>query len=241
MAIPASVILYANWDNGTGTYTAASPDVPNAHSWTMSNVTKAVESASPWNGQTIVTLNAWNSNVSTTLSSSTMQATSGRVLVEMDEQDPTFYRIMRFSATDANNGDLWVVKSGGNLKVMARWNGDTSTAEVSLGTYPTVPFAVEFIYDLNNGTANQRLRARTWNIGSSAGSMNNATSTAGSAATSDQFTSFNMAPDGEMGGFAIGRIAVSNSTSEDLSNLSEGGGSTAVPVFAHHYKTQGIQ
>jgi len=228
MPIPASVILYVNWGNGTfssPTYTADTPDVPDAHTWGFANSgTVQVEAGSPWNGQSVAYLPNYNSNVSSTLTSATMQATSGRVLIEVNTADVTFYKFARFSATNAANGVIWFVKSGGNLLVRAEWNGSGSTAEVSLGTYPTAEYIVEYIYDFNNGTANQRLRARTWSIGGSAGSMNNATSTAGSAATSDQFTSFNAMPDGEIPGLKFGRIMVSDDTAEDLSAVSEGGG-----------------
>lgn len=242
MSIPASVTLYANWVHGTlsaGTYTQASPEVPNGHTWTFTNSTKAVHSESPWNGQTLAEITSWNSSITTTVSSSTVQATSGRFLLEFNELDSGGYVLFMLRATTEINAHIWALKSAGNLKVQAGWNNDTASAEVDLGTYPTGDFALEIIYDFNNATSSQRLRARTWAIGGSPGSMVNGTAL-GSAAAGDQFTSFTYAYDGESGGLHTGRAIFSNSTSEDLSLVSESSG-PSIPVLTHHLRQQGVQ
>src|SRR5574343_118652 len=106
-----AVLLYVNWDNGTlssGTYTAATPDIPNGHTYTFANsATVGVDNDSPWSGQTLAELTAWNKSVSATLSSSTMQATSGRIYVEWEgELENAGASILYLAPTSANNGKI---------------------------------------------------------------------------------------------------------------------------------------
>jgi len=232
MAIPASVGLYVNWGNGSyssPTYTAATPDKPNGQTWTKTGTgfSLAVDNDSPWNGQTCVFVtNLYNDTISTTVTSSEV-ATSGRFLLEM--QDGTFGRTQFYiNATDANNGQIAVFNEGGGgtLRVQMGWNGNSKTAYVDLGTYPTGAFCLEVIYDPQNATESLRLRARTWTLGGSPGSFNNTGSTTGTSVAMDQPTlvQFGENTDGQ-----LGRVIISNDISEDLSNVTEDSGSTVLP------------
>ena len=241
MAIPASVTLYVNWTNGqplsSGTYTAVTPDKPNAHTWSFaSGATLAQDNNSPWNGRYLANVGAsFEHAVTSTVSSSTVQATSGRFYFECTAWSPSG-SVTQFAllATSPENGRIRVRNVSGNIVVGFDWNGFGSFAEVNLGTRPTNPYAVEVIYDSNNGTANQRLRARMWELSGSAGSFTNATSTGGGAATTDQFTSLYVGDNDGNGtpSLQYGRVAFSNDTTEDLSNLDESsGGGAAVYAF----------
>jgi len=147
------------------------------------------------------------------------------------------------AATSVSNGRLRIEKNGTDLRIRLEWNGYGSDAEVVFGTFPTAPFAVEVIYDTTNATANQRVRARHFTVGGSAGSFTNATGTSGSGSATDQFTVIevggknNESPYTEMD---FGRVIISNSISEDLSVVTEGGGSSIGPI-SYHYTQQGIR
>lgn len=241
MAIPASVILYVNWGNGQplsgSTYTAVTPDVPNSHTFTFnSSASLTQDNNSPWNGQYLANLASGVRNITSTVSSSTVNTTSGRVYVEAAPQSTNSSTMFQFQSTNVLNGRVRVIRtSGGDMSVEGLHANDGAYETVSLGTYPTNPFGLEIIYDFNNSTANQRLRARVWTLGNAAGSFVDAGSTGGGASTSDAFTSLSMG-DSNNGttGLYIGRIAFSNSTSEDLSSLSEGSASITKQAAAYY-------
>lgn len=241
MSIPASVNLYVDWDNGTyssPTYTAAAPDVPVSHTYTFTNATRATEAGSPWNGQWLVTLNNYAAKVESTVSSATVATTSGRFLAEFGGTFTAGYDILDVRNVASQLDGMIRVQhtGGGNLQIVLTFNSDGSSNEVNLGTFPSVPFAVEVIYDSTNATANQRLRARTWSIGGSAGSMNNSTANTGSAAATAEFTLLKLGGD-ELNALKIGRVMFSDDIAEDLSVVSEG---SAVPVIVHHLRQQGV-
>jgi hypothetical protein len=134
------------------------------------------------------------------------------------------------NATTASNGRIRVRRNTGNLVIDFAWDGNNNFVSVSLGTFPTNPFAVEVIYDATNATDSLKLRARAWDIGATAGSFTNTGDTATDLAT-DEFTALSL-NDGNQAGPKFGRIAFSNDTTEDLSNLSEGAPPAAVPPIA---------
>lgn len=241
MSIPASVGLYIDWKNGSGTYTAATPDKPNGHSFTFDNSTIDVEAAAPWNGQKLATLTSWNSAITSTISSAVVSTTSGRFLVEIDSTaySGADHLIMVRHLANEFLGHFWAQRVGGtNLRVSMSWNSESSIAEVDLGTYPTTAFALEIIYDATNATANQRLRARVWSIGGSPGAFVDATYTFGPSGTMSEFTQLRLG-EGEQGGLRFGRVIASNSITEDLSLVSEASPAATplVPIAAQRFPT----
>lgn len=239
MAIPASVLLYANWVNGTGTYTAATPDKPNAHSYTFNaSASIATEAAAPWNGQSLAQLNSGTMNVTSTLSSATVQVTSGRFFYEATPIGAAGngfnLHIFKIVAATSANGEFRVRRSSsGEIHVDGFWNG-AQQVDANLGAESSNPYCVEVIYDTNNATAADRLKARTWDKSGSAGSFT--TYGAGSAqSASDQFTTLNLGMSGTgTPNLKIGRIAISNDIAEDLSNLDEGAGASGPAIGARY-------
>jgi hypothetical protein len=225
MAIPASVTLYANWVHGSlvsTTYTQATPEIPNAHTWGLYG-SRTVVTASPWNGQTLADFTAaWNDRAETTVSSATVQATSGRILVEFDTiSESQSAPIFALSAATASNGRIRIERGAANLTVTLRWGSWDGDNTVDLGTAPTGPFVIELIYNTQHATANQRLQARTWAVGGTPGSFSNSTSSGGSAGTTNQFTSLFLGSGNDWSEYRIGRVIIANSTTDDLSVVSE--------------------
>ena len=241
MAIPASVTLYTNWVHGalvSTTYTQATPEIPNAQTWTFVG-SRAVESASPWNGQTLADFTAaWNHHAVTTVSASTFAASAGRLLIEVDTMADN-HRILNVTAASVSNGLLRVERAAGNLVVSLAWNNYNNAATVDLGTFPTSPFALEVIYDSLNQTRAERLKARTWTIGGTPPvAFTNATSTdGGSRVATDQFRSLKFGNPDSDSFIRVGRLIVSNSMTEDLSVASEDGAAASLIIpsrkFAH--------
>jgi len=228
MAIPASVTLYVRWTNGQPlsgtTYTAVAPDVPVGHTYTFNNsASLAVEAGSPWNGQYLAQLDTGTRFLSSTVSSSTVQATSGRILIEVAPLTVSTglnENYFRLYATTSNNGEVRVRNSTTDtVNVLGYWSGGNQV-NVSLGAEPSNPFNVEIIYDTNNATASLRMRARMWEIGSSvpsftdigAGSVQN---------TTDQFTTVEYGDGGGAAGLKANRLIISNDITEDLSAVTE--------------------
>lgn len=246
MSIPASVGLYVNWVNGSyssPTYTAASPDKPNSQAWTKTGTgfSIAVDNDSPWSGQTCAFVtDANNDYVDATVTSSEVQATSGRVLVEV--QVGTWgglrHQFWMF-ATNWWDGRLTIRENtGGVLYVRMEWQGG-QTAFVDLGAHPTGAYVVEVIYDTNNATASQRLRARTWTLGGTPGSFTD-TGSSSSAGSTNQFVTVRLGDNGSGVDAQFGRVMVSSDISEDLSAVTEGGGATGQPTMARHNGTPGM-
>lgn len=229
MPIPASVLLYANWGNGTGTYTAATPDVPNGHTYSFNaGATIGVEAAAPWSGQSLADLSAGVRNVSSTVSAATAQATSGRYFFECvpmgSGANGNNCNAFSLYATVDSNGNIRTRRSSaGDTQVLGYWSGGFQ-AQVDLGAESANPYCVEVIYDTTNGTDTLRLRARMWDVGGSAPAFTNCGAGAASAAT-DQFTTLRLGDDGNgTGALKVGRIAISNDIAEDLSALDESSG-----------------
>lgn len=229
MPIPASVLTYINWlpANLSGaTYTTVAPEKPASVTWTFAGSAAIYASSAPWpGGQELVDLNNSGSDaVERTISASDMQATSGRIMIEMEPATVDSVIPWRAEAATVGNGRFRVRRDGsGNLTVTLEYSGFGGLCDVQLGAFPTVAFAVEAIYDLGNATRSQRLRARTWSIGGSPGAFTDNSEPTSASGTTDQFvtTSFG---DGGAPGLAIGRVAFSNDITEDLSNLDEGSG-----------------
>jgi hypothetical protein len=238
MAIPASVGLYTNWVHGTITnsgsddyYTQASPEIPNGYVVLVKDSNVEVESASPWSGQTLLDCaNHWYDGAYWSgLTSAEITATQGRLLIEVD----TFGSanngklVMHLEATDNTNFRIRVWRNAGSpdyMRVFLQWNGNGSEADVVFSAFPSNPFNLEFLWDTNNSTANQRLRARYWEIGSSVPSFTDATATTGTAGTTDQPTKIFIAEyENDTVTARYGRLIVSDDITEDLSAVSEGG------------------
>lgn len=230
MAIPASVTLYVRWTNGQPlsgtTYTANTPDVPDAHTWTAVNgATLGTDADAPWSGQYMAELDG-NNRMDTTVSSATVQATTGRFYIEAEGGPNANGDLLLVAPTTVNNGRVRVRKTGGgNLLVNCSTNGGANSAEVDLGAYPTGDYAVEVIYDITNGTAANRLQARTYGVGDTPPSFTTITGGSLPSGTTDQYTSVIVGDNTgwDNSGLKVNRIAFSNDTTEDLSNLSEGG------------------
>jgi len=237
MAIPASVTLYVRWTNGQPlsgtTYTAVAPDVPVSHTWTAVNgATLGTDPDAPWSGQYLAELDG-NNRMSTTVSSATVATTTGRFYIESEGGPNANGDLLLVSPTTINNGRVRIRKTGGgNLLVNCATNGGANSAEVDLGTYPTGAYAVEVIYDIANGTAANRLQARTYAVGGSPPAFTTITGGSLPSGTTDQFTSLNIGDNTgwDNSGLKVNRIAFSNSITEDLSNLTESSGAT-VYVF----------
>ena len=201
MAIPASVLLYANWKSanlsGT-TYTYTTPEKPNAFTGTFNaNNTIVASGGSPWQvGQELVDLdNNFNCAITHTVSSSTIQATSGRIMFELAPTSVATVLVSIEAATPANGRMRVSRNGGGNLVVSTLCAG--GDGNVDLGAMSSNPFVVEFIYDCNNATRSQRLRARQWDLGGTPGAFSDNTDVSSSASTTDQFTAFNFANNGD--------------------------------------------
>jgi hypothetical protein len=232
MAIPASVIFYTNWGLGSlvsETYTQATPEVPNSHTWTFKGSIAAV-AGSPWNGQYLADFSAsWSDGAQTTVSSATAQATYGRLLVEVAAFPTNGRRIFSLETINSNERLRISRNDSANLFLMFE-HGESKYAELDMGAFPTLPAAIEVIYDSNNATAANRLQCRTFAIGGTPGAFSTATGTSGSASTTSQFISVGLA---EMGNAdtssKFGRVIVSNSMTEDLSQVTEAAAVAALP------------
>jgi len=237
MAIPASVLLYTNWDHGTlasGQFSHAAPNIPNTFTWDTASGSIIQDNDTPWNGQYLFDSSVnWYDGLFATLTSATVQATSGRLLVEVDSFGVDNSPILGLYASNRSNGSLNIRRESGNVNVGLAWDGWNGANVVALGAMPSVPFAIEVIYNTQHATANQRLQARMWNIGSTPGSFNNSSTSDGSAANTDQFISLYLADPGNNPTNSIfGRVIISNSTTEDLSAItisSEAGGASLPP------------
>jgi hypothetical protein len=229
MAIPASVLFYTNWEHGSlvsTTYTQATPEIPNAHTWTFAG-TIDVDSGSPWNGQSLANFTEhWSKKASTVVSSATASTTSGRLLVEVDETADASSTVFRL----AGDGVVLLASysAAGDLIVYSHANGAAQTNEINMDEWPDQPFALEIIYEFDNATADQRLRARAWTVGGTPGSFVDSTSTFGNAANGAEFTALAL---GYNDGFKgkIGRFILSNSITEDLSAVTESDAVTGLP------------
>jgi len=225
VAIPASVTFYTNWVHGTlvsTTYTQATPEIPNAHTWTFVG-SIAPEPDTPWNGQTLADFTAaWNHYATATVSSSTVPASAGRLLIEVDTMVDN-HRILNLSATSPSNGLLRIERTAGNLSVSLLWNNYNNGATVDLGTFPTSPFALEIIYDTLNSTRAERCKARLWTIGGTPPSSFTAATTTdgGQSVATDQFVALTLGNPDSDSYVRIGRVIVSNSITEDLSAVTE--------------------
>jgi hypothetical protein len=173
-----------------------------------------------------------NNYVSSTVSSSTVAATTGRFYIE-GEGAPNANGVMLIIApTTANNGQIRIKKTGGgNLLVNITTNGGSNAAEVDLGTYPTSDYAVEVIYDTTNSTAANRLQARTYGVGDTPPSFTTITGGSIPSGATDQYTSLTVGETTgwDSSGLKVNRIAFSNDSTEDLSDLDE---SSGVSVYA---------
>jgi hypothetical protein len=241
MAIPASVLFYTNWDHGTlasSQFTHAAPNIPSDFVWGTANGSIVQDNNSPWNGQYLFDASAnWSHQIGATLSSATIQASSGRLLVEVD-QAPISGGILQLLASNSSNGLISVTRNAaGELNVSLDWRGWGSHNEINFGAVPAVPFAVELIYDTQNSTVAQRLRGRIWNIGSAAGSFGTS-SGSGSAATTDQFVT--LVGSSQENQCIYGRIIISNSTTEDLSavTIASESDTSVLPVVQYYYNHQ---
>jgi hypothetical protein len=100
------------------------------------------------------------------------------------------------------------------------WDGQSVT--VNLGSYTAgTATVVEIIWDTNNATASQRLRARRWTLGGSPPSFSD-TATSSTAGTQDQQTSLQLGNSTTGYEIQFGRIIVSDDIAEDLSAVTEG-------------------
>jgi hypothetical protein len=247
MAIPATVQFYTNWLSanlsGGVTYTTVAPEKPVSHVLTFdSDVTLGSAGGAPWlTGQEIADLdNHFTANISSTLSSATIQASSGRMYVEFNPTTATAQMLFKVEAATPANGRVRIrIDSGGNVTVQSLCAGGDGL--VDLGAESTNPYAVEIIYDTNNATRSQRLRARMWDLGGTPPSFSDNTDSFSSASTTDQFTYLQVGDGGDVStGFKSGRIAISDDITQDLSDLTEGSG-VSIPVIANHLRMQGIQ
>lgn len=235
MSLPASTTLYVRWTNGQPlsgtTYTHAGADVPGSHTWTAQNgATLGTDADSPWNGQYLAELDG-NNRMDSTVSSSTVPTTTGRFYIEAEGGPNANGDLIRFEPTTANNGRVRVKKTGGgNMLVNITMNGGAEVAEVDLGTYPTGAYAVEVIYDTTNGTAANRLQARTYAVGGSPPSMTTITGGSISSAATDQYVILyvgdNTGWDNSL--LKVNRVLFVSDTTEDLSAVTE----TSVSVYA---------
>lgn len=153
-----------------------------------------------------------------------MQATSGRVLVEIDQATVNGKSFFILQATTAANGRVRIDRTiSGNLEAELVFNDGNSSNILDFGTFPSSPCVVEMIYNSNASTAAERLRGRVWNVGETPGSFTNAQTNSGSATTTSQFTnSYIGGYDNENYGLILGRIIISNSMTEDLSLVRDG-------------------
>jgi hypothetical protein len=242
MAIPTSVLLYTNWLSanlsGGVTYTTVAPEKPVGHVLTFdSDVTLGSGGGAPWlTGQEIADMdNHFSAAITSTLSAATAQASSGRIYAEFNPTTAVSQVFLRLEAATFSNGRVRIqINGAGNVLVGSLCTGGDGL--VDLGTESANPYAVEIIYDTNNATRSQRLRARMWDLGGTPPAFSDNSDVASSAATTDQFTYLQVGDGGDVStGMKSGRIAISNSITEDLSNLTEGSGGAAGPSLGARY------
>jgi hypothetical protein len=243
MAIPASVLTYINWKDanlsGGVTYTTVAPEKPVGLALTFdSDNTIVASGGAPWLvGQEIVDLdNHFTCEITGTISAAHMQATQGRVMWEINPGTTTgsSYPMTTLSAAVAANGRVRVSNTASDTVLAAvSWNGGNAT-DIDLGAEPSVPYAVEIIYDTNNATRSQRMFARMWELGSTPPAFTDNSADAFSAAgTTDEFVSFGIGTGGSLvTDWKMGRIAISNDMAEDLSDLDEGAGAAGPAIGA---------
>lgn len=245
-----TVLLYADWStatgnppwNSTGTATLASPSIPvgKVFDTNWASFYTWPNDGSAWANQIVFNLqNAWFSTAITSLSSSTWNHSAGRMLFEFKDAtgdgNGGGTELIEAHATTVNNGRFRFYRtygnsgttpsSSGNQYVAIDWNGpsryEVNWADSTNDTITTV----EFAYDLNHGTANQRLRARKWNTGASPGSMLNADYTDGPAGNADQATELVLGNGNGTNTLWFRKIIISDDPSEDLSSWTPPSGS----------------
>lgn len=208
------------------TYTFGATEVPVSQTMVLDGAI-ANRSTSPWSGENVAELGAnWYSWARIATLDSSIDLSNFRAILLFDPYSgvDTTSNIIRFNAT---NGYWTIRKLTGNLQVYFEWGEGGSAASVGLGTYPTVPTAIEIIADLENATGNQRVRARTWALGASVpGSFTDATSSAGSAANSGTraaYTELVCGADGDQTeDLAIALLVIDSDDTVDLSTLVTG-------------------
>ena len=247
-----TVQFRVDWANGTldqtaNTYTFASPDIPTSGTFTdTGDATIDVVAAAPWNGQSLFNCSHWYDGAHRA-SLSNLTASAIRFLVQLDLTDIAtdaqyeFFRI--YNAADSSNGKLTIgADSAGNLNIRSQNPSFFEEVEWAVAVTTLTHLNVEVIADTNNATESQRLRARYWAVDGSAPSFTNRTGGDGSGqrttATPDKITLCDPNNNGHTG-TKFGKIFVSDDITEDLSALVAG--TAAVPVFAHHYRQQGMQ
>lgn len=224
-----TITFHQDWDVGTlssGTYTQAPPEAPNAHTWTFANNAAITAGGSAWASQSYVDLSAqWNAKAYTTVGATQWPntATGG------------FRFLITASVTNAAGGEIYqvdnggaqkfriLITSGGGLRIYYDYNGsDAHDMDFVAGT-PTrdgTPWYLEVIYDPQNATASQRLRARWWYVvGGSPPSSWTASVQYGTIQTRSQFTNARIDGEQSASGLRVARIWVSDDITEDLSLL----------------------
>jgi len=150
--------------------------------------------------------------------------TSGRLMFQFEDvPSPTDLRqLFLLQGTNNWSDRIRITRSGSNILVSARWNvSETATVTVS---DPGGAVQMEVIYDFNNGTAANRLRARSYSVGASAGTFTDTADAGSAAANAQQWILLRLGDEENPIGASYGKVALCNSTSEDLSNLTESGG-----------------
>jgi hypothetical protein len=230
MAIPASVLTYINWQNTVsgGNYTTSSPERVASTAWAINGASTVTENDSPWNGARLLDCSAsWSHGMEKTdCSSSDIQATSGRFLLEFEPIAGGLLPDSTAQPKIANAADTqWVLVRHQNdgadrLQVALYRATDQQYSELFL-TYPTVAAVVEVKYDFNAVDSANWLQARVWNYGASPGSFTAGTPN-GTRSTTDQFTYIGFSEPGNGDGRQrYGRFIISNDYNEDLSQVSE--------------------
>ena len=226
--MPASVTFYVNWVDGTDTgtnYVTNTPEVPDAFTLAIQNSNIEVAAGAPWNGQPLLDVanNAVDGVETSSLTSAELAPTSARLLFEFEPWTEYFGTPALEIRDSGFNFRMRVYRMSSApdyLRIQFQWNGGFNENFVDFSSFPSNPFALEIIYDTNNATANQRLRARFWGIGSSAPSFTNSTSTSGSAASSEQPTYMDIARyNSDTITTRLGRIIFSDDITQDLSVL----------------------
>jgi hypothetical protein len=137
--------------------------------------------------------------------------------------------MFRSRRTTATVAGVQVSKSGSQVQVQLYWGGQE---EVITYTPAGTEHNLEFIYDTNNGTANQRLRYRQWVIGGTVpGSFTNCSGSSSAGATTGDFNSLECGDSDGIDGLYFGKMFFSDDTTEDLSTLLGGGAAaTSLPL-----------
>jgi len=216
--LPASVLLYVDWEHGvlaSGTFTSDTPNVPDAHTFTFTN-SATVGAEGTWDGQYVATFPNFNSVVSSVLSSATMAVTQGRVLVELEGMDSAGDGVGFYAASPANGRINIFLTGGGEVWVNLDWQG-SNNKQIDLGAEPSGKYKVEIIYDTQNGTSSQRFRARCW-AGDTPPSFTDSDNF-GSADDTDQFTALRVPLNGDAHPTRLGRIIICNDITLDLSTI----------------------